>query len=61
MLPNEFNAFVRRTPLRPYRITMADGRTYDIDHPDKAAAGFGSVMIGISAKGKNDTYVIHES
>ena len=54
MVPHEFTGFVRQKPFRPYRLTLTDGRNYDIVHPDMAAVGFGSVIVGISSKGHKE-------
>ena len=32
---DEFNDFVRRKPFRPYRMTLSDGRTYDLAIPTR--------------------------
>ena len=54
MLPNEFSEFVRRRPFRPFRMTLPDGRTYDIVHPDMAAVAFQSVIVGFPPKDESE-------
>jgi hypothetical protein len=56
---DEFNDFVRRKPFRPYRMTLSDGRTYDLGHPDKAAVGFGSVVVMLPAGRKVLVSLMH--
>jgi hypothetical protein len=36
MRPDDLLKFLRRRPLRPFRIHLVDGSTYDIRHPDWA-------------------------
>lgn len=47
MVSHEFRAFVRRDPFRPYRVTLTDGRTYDVTHPDFGVVGLDVVVIGV--------------
>ena len=41
--------FVRREPFKPFRITLTDGRTYEIHHPELAMVGVSTVVIGVPA------------
>ena len=41
--------FVRRRPFKPFRITLTDGRTYEIHHPELAMVGVSAVVIGVPA------------
>ena len=34
MNPEALNHLVRAVPFRPFRITMVNGRTFDIRHPE---------------------------
>ncbi len=34
MSPEALNVFLKAVPFRPFRITMVNGRTYDIRHPE---------------------------
>ncbi len=48
MGPDDILTFVKRQPFQPFRLTLTDGRTYDIRHPEFAMVGRSSVVIGIS-------------
>jgi hypothetical protein len=39
--------FVRRKPFRAFRITLTDGRSYEIQHPEFAMVGRSTVAIGL--------------
>ncbi|MBL8797308.1 MAG: hypothetical protein JNM56_25625 [Planctomycetia bacterium] len=39
--------FVRRKPFRPFRITLTDGRSYEVQHPEFAMVGRTTVAIGL--------------
>ena len=41
--------FVRRRPFKPFRITLTDGRTYEVHHPELAMVGISAVVIGVPA------------
>jgi hypothetical protein len=46
--------FVRRQPFQPFRITLTDGRTYDVVHPELAMVGHRVVAVGLPrANGPN--------
>ena len=47
MRPDEFRALLQSAPFRPLRVTLTDGRTYDITHPEFAMLGRSVVVIGI--------------
>ncbi|NMG20391.1 hypothetical protein [Brasilonema bromeliae] len=34
MTPEALNTFVKAVPFRPFRITLVNGTTYDIRHPE---------------------------
>ena len=42
--------FLRKEPFRPFRVTLTDGRTYDIRHPELVALGRSSLFIGFPAR-----------
>lgn len=41
---------VRRTPFQPFRLTLTDGRTYVVRHPELAMVGRSSVIIGLPSE-----------
>jgi hypothetical protein len=60
MLAEEFNSFVGKKPFRPYRITLTDGRTYDIMNYDFGVVGFDSVIVGISPTDEKEPDSVRE-
>ena len=34
-------------PFQPFRVTLTDGRTYDVVHPELAMVGHDKVLIGV--------------
>jgi hypothetical protein len=56
----ELIAFIRRKPFRPYRITLSDGRTYDIPHLDMAIVGFGSIIVGLPPEPQKESDAVRE-
>ncbi|MFH1920828.1 MAG: hypothetical protein ABIP48_13170 [Planctomycetota bacterium] len=49
MRPEDLRQFLRHEPFRPFRVTLTDGRTYDIRHPELVAMGRSSLIIGFPA------------
>ena len=49
MRPEDIGEFLQRRPFQPIRITLTDGRTYDIRHPELAMVGRSTVAIGVPA------------
>jgi hypothetical protein len=52
----DIQELVRRQPFRPFRITLTDGRTYDVRHPELAMVGRSTVAIGLPANGDETIY-----
>lgn len=46
MRPEDLLNYLRRRPFQPFRVTLTDGRTYDVHHPELAMVGRSSVAIG---------------
>ena len=46
--------YVRRRPFRPFRLTLTDGRTYEVHHPELAMVGLSIVVIGVPAPNSTD-------
>jgi hypothetical protein len=40
---------LRAAPFRPFTICMADGKTYDVKHPEQAWIAFTSVFVAVPA------------
>jgi hypothetical protein len=49
--PEDLQEFVWRRPFQPFRLTLTDGRTYEVRHPEMAMVGRSSVVIGLPAPG----------
>lgn len=45
---------LRQVPFLPFRVTLTDGRTYDVPHPDLAMLGFSSLIVGTPRLGTQD-------
>jgi hypothetical protein len=48
MRPEDIRVFLRRQPFRPFRLTLTDGRTYDVMHPELAMVGRSSTEVGLT-------------
>lgn len=48
MRAEEFTELLRMRPFVPLRITMTDGQTYDIRHPDRVIVMRQRIDIGIN-------------
>ncbi len=51
MRPEDVREFLRRRPFRPFRLTLTDGRTYDVMHPELAIVGRSWVEVGLARPG----------
>jgi hypothetical protein len=47
MRPEDFREHLRNEPFKPFRVTLTDGRTYDVVHPELAMVGRSTVSIGL--------------
>ena len=47
MRPDDIRQLIRQAPFRPFRLTLTDGCTYDIRHPELIALGRSSLFIGL--------------
>jgi hypothetical protein len=55
MRSEDIQQLVRREPFKPFRITLTDGRTFDVRHPEMAMVGRTTVAIGLPANGNEET------
>lgn len=46
MRQEDLRQFLRQQPFQPFRVTLTDGRTYDVRHPELVAIGRYSLIIG---------------
>ena len=62
MRPEDIRQFLRQEPFRPFRLTLTDGRTYDVRHPELVVLGRSSLIIGFPRPGDTapvyDHYVV---
>lgn len=49
MAPQELAAAVRRRPFVPFRLTLTEGSTYEIRHPELCMVGNRSAVLGLGA------------
>jgi hypothetical protein len=47
MRPEDIREFLQHKPFQPFRLTLIDGRTYEVRHPELAMVGRSSVAIGV--------------
>jgi hypothetical protein len=47
MRPEDIREFLKRQPFQPFRLTLTDGRTYDVPHPEFAIVGRNTVTLGM--------------
>ena len=53
MTPEDLKEHLRKKPFVPFRITLTDGSTHDVRHPELCMVGRRSVEIGVGVK-END-------
>jgi hypothetical protein len=58
MRPEDIRTFLTKRPFQPFRITLTDGRTYEVRHPELAMFGRSSVAIGLPAG--NETEPVYD-
>jgi hypothetical protein len=58
MRPEDIREFIGRQPFQAFRVTLTDGRTYDVRHPELAMVGRSSMAIGVPAP--NDTEPVYD-
>ncbi len=49
MRPDDIRDFLQKRPFQPFRLTLTDGRTYEVRHPELAMVGRSIVAIGVPA------------
>ena len=50
MRPDDIRELLLHKPFQPFRITLTDGRSYEVRHPELAMVGRSIVAIGVLAK-----------
>jgi len=59
MAPEELATAVRRRPFVPFRLTLTEGSTYEIRHPELCMPGRRSAVLGLTASGASDLLFDH--
>ena len=54
MAPQDIVEVVRRRPFAPFRITLTEGSTYEVRHPELCMVGRRAVVVGVVAPGRAD-------
>jgi hypothetical protein len=47
MRPEDLREYLRRQPFQPFRLTLTDGRIYEVHHRELAMVGRSMVAIGL--------------
>jgi hypothetical protein len=51
MRPDDIRDFLHKQPFQPFRLTLTDGRTYEVRRPELAMVGRSTVTVGVPAPG----------
>jgi len=54
MAPQDILEAVRRRPFAPFRITLTEGSSYEVRHPELCMVGRRSAIVGIPKPGGRD-------
>lgn len=54
MRPDEIRKWLKRVPFQAFRLTLTDGRTYDVVHPELALVGRSSMTVGFPRVGESE-------
>jgi hypothetical protein len=54
--PAELRGMLRAQPFRPIRISLTDGRQFEVRHPDLMMVGLGTAIIGLPQPGADDPF-----
>jgi hypothetical protein len=54
MAPEEIATALRRQPFVPFRMTLTEGSTYEVRHPELCMVGRRSAIIGITSRDDPD-------
>ena len=59
MDPKELAKAVRRRPFTPFRLTLTEGSTYDVRHPEFCMVGKRSAIIGLAPLDESEELFDH--
>ena len=54
MRPDDIRNFLNRRPFQPIRITLTDGRSYQVRHPELVMVGRSVIVIGFPAADESE-------
>jgi len=54
MRSQDVREFLRAQPFQPFRLTLTDGRTYDVRHPELAMVGRSIMAVGVPSVGEDE-------
>jgi hypothetical protein len=57
MRPEQLTALRRQDPFRPFRVKLADGRQFEVVHPELLLVGLDDVTIGFPRKNSDKPYL----
>ena len=57
--PTEVVKYLRAVPFRPFRITLTDGRTFTIEHPELMMVGRTTAEVGVRSPDFADVVYDH--
>lgn len=61
MPPLDLLQALRKRPFEPFRLSISDGSSYDVRHPELVMVGLGSLVIGVPAAGQPGLYERYET
>ena len=53
--PEDIKERLRRSPFKPFALVMADGKRYEVQHPEQAWVHSTSVFVGVPPKASAGT------
>lgn len=57
MRVDDVKIFLRKQPFRPFRMTLTNGTSYEVHHPEMAMVGLSTVTVGLPhPKEPDDVY-----
>jgi hypothetical protein len=51
MRSEDIREYVKQEPFQPFRLTLTDGRTYEVHHPELVMVGRSALAIGLPRPG----------
>ena len=54
MSPNDIQLHLKRQPFQTIRLTLTDGRTYEVRHPEMVLLGRTALILGLMGSTNDD-------